>query len=108
MTPDRQQVSASEIGLSGQVVTKRQATRVESSAPYGSRAKGDHRPRSGIDQCLVAPNMHRADPWTLDERMDDLLLPWQVDLQLRHLIDNPELPAHIEHVGRLFCTATDA
>ena len=32
-------------------------------------------------------------------RLDDLLLPWRVDLQLQHRIDHPGLLAHIERVG---------
>jgi len=31
--------------------------------------------------------------------IDDLLLPWKVDLALQHTIENPELLGHIERVG---------
>jgi len=111
MAADRQLVSADEIGLPGHAVAKLQAVlqaepEIECAILYGSRAKGNYRPGSDIDLCLVAPNLHLADLWTLDERIDDLLLPWRVDLQLRHLIDNPDLLAHVERVGRLFYTAT--
>ncbi len=33
--------------------------------------------------------------------LDDLLLPWQIDLQLRHLITHEGLVAHIERAGQL-------
>lgn len=72
---------------------------VESVRLYGSRAMDTHRPGSDIDLCLTAP---RLDLWQLMKlagRIDDLLLPWKVDLSLWHLIDNPDLRAHIERVG---------
>ena len=37
----------------------------------------------------------------LGAKLDDLLLPWQIDLQLRHLIAHEELLAHIERAGQL-------
>ena len=33
--------------------------------------------------------------------LDDLLLPWQIDLQLRHLIAHEGLVAHIDLDGQL-------
>ncbi len=35
----------------------------------------------------------------LDGEIDDLLLPWKVDIALRHQIENPDLLAHIDRVG---------
>ena len=37
----------------------------------------------------------------LGAALDDLLLPWQIDLQLRQLIAHEELVAHIERAGQL-------
>ena len=37
----------------------------------------------------------------LGAALDDLLLPWQIDLQLRHLIDHAGLIAHIERASKL-------
>ena len=37
----------------------------------------------------------------LGAELDDLLLPWQIDLQLRHLIAHEGLVAHIERAGQL-------
>ena len=37
----------------------------------------------------------------LGAALDDLLLPWQIDLQLCHLIANDGLLAHIERAGQL-------
>jgi len=35
----------------------------------------------------------------LDSAIDNLLLPWKVDLTVRQQIDNPDLIAHIDQVG---------
>jgi len=32
-------------------------------------------------------------------RLDDLLLPWRIDLQLDHLITHEELREHIQRAG---------
>ena len=37
----------------------------------------------------------------LGAALDDLLLPWQIDLQLRHLIAHEGLVAHIERAGQV-------
>jgi predicted nucleotidyltransferase len=67
---------------------------------YGSRALGRHRPASDIDIALDAPDLPFPDFLRLVNAIDDLLLPWQVDLVLLSQIDNPQLVAHIARVGR--------
>jgi len=66
---------------------------------FGSRAKGNYRPGSDIDLCLDASalTMHRR--LELENRLDDLLLPWKIDLLVRDEIDNPALLEHIARVG---------
>jgi predicted nucleotidyltransferase len=66
---------------------------------YGSRALGRQRSGSDIDLCLEAPEMGLAELLVLGAQLDDLLLPWQIDLQLRHLIHHPELLGHIDRAG---------
>ena len=64
---------------------------------FGSRAMGHHHPGSDIDLCLQAPQLSHADRLRLMAAVDNLLLPWQVDLVLRH-----ELPADLEaHLQRV-------
>jgi len=75
--------------------------RVVQATLYGSRAMGNHRPGSDIDICLSAPELDLSGLFALEHRIDDLLLPWKVDLSLRHAIDNPQLLAHIARVGLL-------
>lgn len=72
---------------------------VEAVRLYGSRATGTHRPGSDIDLCLFAPQLNLWQLMKLAGKIDDLMLPWKVDLSLWHLIDNPDLRAHIERIG---------
>lgn len=67
---------------------------------YGSRAKGNYRHASDIDLTLVAPDMTHWDLLRLEQDIDDLLLPWKVDLSLYHHIDNEDLKEHIDRVGQ--------
>lgn len=66
---------------------------------FGSRAKGNYRPASDIDLCLDAPTLSASRRLELENRLDDLLLPWKIDLLVREEIDNPALLEHIERVG---------
>jgi hypothetical protein len=43
--------------------------------------------------------MGLAELLVLGAQLDDLLLPWRIDLQLRHLISHPGLLEHIDRVG---------
>ena len=66
---------------------------------YGSRAMGRHRPGSDIDLTLVAPGLRHDDRLRLMAALDDLLLPWSLDLSLHHELPAP-LREHVARVGR--------
>ena len=53
---------------------------VVSAVLYGSRAMGNYRPGSDIDLCLDAPGLSLAELLAIGTEIDDLLLPWKVDL----------------------------
>ena len=67
---------------------------------YGSRAKGNYRPGSDVDIALDAPGLSFDAYLQLGTAIDDLMLPWQVDLTLLSQIDNPDLIDHINRVGK--------
>jgi len=75
---------------------------IEQVILYGSRAKGNHRPGSDIDLTIRSSSMTLSDLLKLETELDDLLLPYKIDLSLQHQIDNPALLEHIERVGLVF------
>ena len=76
-----------------------QDSRIKNVWLYGSRAMGKQKPASDIDLCIEGANLSLTDLHALEIRIDDLLLPWKIDLSLIHQIDNPALLKHITDVG---------
>ncbi len=66
---------------------------------FGSRAKGNLRPASDIDLCIDAQDLNLPEKLALDQALDDLMLPWKVDLAVWQMIDQPALREHIDRVG---------
>ncbi len=66
---------------------------------FGSGARGRHQPGSDIVLCLEGEHLSHQDRLQLMVAIDDLLLPWKVDLLLRQELP-PDLLAHLERVGR--------
>ena len=74
--------------------------RVEAIILYGSRAKQTFRLGSDIDLCLEAPSLDFSSLLRIENELDDLLLPWKIDITLRDRIDDPDLLDHIARVGK--------
>jgi predicted nucleotidyltransferase len=72
---------------------------VERVTLYGSRAKGSYRPGSDIDLTVEGEGLALEQLLAMEGQIDELLLPWMVDLSLKDRIDNPALLAHIARVG---------
>lgn len=73
---------------------------IERVTLFGSRAMGNFRPGSDIDLAIHGEAMTLEQLARLDTQLDDLLLPWHIDLALWHQIDNPALRDHIQRVGQ--------
>lgn len=66
---------------------------------YGSRAKGNYRHNSDIDLMIAAPALSWSEFTQIEIEIDDLLLPWKVDLALEHHIENQALLDHVARRG---------
>ena len=76
--------------------------RVRQVILYGSRAKGNYRPGSDIDLTVRGEGMSLSDLLRIANEIDDLLLPYKVDLSLLDHIENSNLRDHIRRVGKVF------
>jgi uncharacterized protein len=54
---------------------------------------------SDIDLTLIGPAISAAALARIEADLDDLLLPWMIDLSWLASIQHPELLAHIERAG---------
>ena len=77
---------------------------IEQVTVYGSRAKGNYREGSDIDIVLIAPTLTTNDLLKIENELEDLMLPYKVDLSLFHQIENADLIEHINRVGKVFWT----
>jgi predicted nucleotidyltransferase len=75
---------------------------VEQVILYGSRAKGNFRNGSDIDLTIMGKSITHSELLKIETELDDLLLPYKIDLSLLHQISDEELLDHIRRVGRVF------
>ena len=66
---------------------------------YGSRAKGNYRVGSDIDLTLKGSEIAFAEFMQIEDQIDDLMLPYSVDLSQYRQLENTDLIAHIDRVG---------
>ena len=85
----------------------RQYKEVKRVLLYGSRAMGRERFGSDIDLCIESDTLSLSQMLAIETQIDDLLLPWKLDLSLRNRIDNPDVLKHIDTVGIEFYVASD-
>ena len=72
---------------------------IEKAILYGSRAKGTHKPFSDVDITLIGNAFSHNEMGKLSMDIDDLLLPYQVDMSIFHTLANPDLIEHIKRIG---------
>jgi predicted nucleotidyltransferase len=100
-------------GLSPTTVNKIRATfadypEVEKAILYGSRAMGTHKPGSDIDLTLCGADLTPALLAKIEQAIDDLLLPYEVDLSLMAALRDPALLDHIRRAGVVLYAGCDA
>ena len=101
-------------GLSDRTLRKihevfRHYPQIEKAILYGSRATGTYRNGSDIDLTLCGPELTHSLLSRLDTELDDLLLPYTIDLCIFDGIRNPKMVEQIQRVGvNFYEKSTDA
>lgn len=95
------------LGLSEQTILQmhevlRLFPAVEKVIVYGSRAKGNYKKGSDIDLTLFGENVDQHLCDDIAEALDNLLLPYMIDLSVYDFLNHPELEEHIRRVGKVF------
>src|ERR1051325_181216 len=76
---------------------------VEKAVLYGSRAKGNYKNGSDIDLTLYGgADLTLNVLYRLSDELDDLLLPYTIDLSIFSQISDPDVLEHIRRVGVTF------
>ena len=73
--------------------------RVDKAIVFGSRAKGNYKEGSDIDISIKGQELNFDDTLSLLRKLDELELPYEIDLINYHTIKEPDLKDHIDRVG---------
>jgi predicted nucleotidyltransferase len=80
---------------------------IEQVLLFGSRARGNYKNGSDIDLALTG-QIDFSELARIAWELDDLLLPWEIDLLQYDSIRNPDLREHIDRVGQIFYSRREA
>ena len=69
---------------------------------YGSRARGNYRPGSDIDLTLEGETLDLSILHKIENDIEELMLPYRLDVSLKNHIKNTDLLDHIRRVGLTF------
>lgn len=100
-----------KFGLSETVIEKlhsvfKRYPQIEKAILYGSRAKGNYQNGSDIDLTLFGnQSLTHQTLLSLLNEIDDLYLPYTIDLSLADQINDSEILEHIARVGVTFYEA---
>lgn len=75
---------------------------IEKVIIYGSRAMATHKEGSDIDLTIIGAQFSSDELLQLKGILNDLPIPYKIDLSIFHKIDNPELLEHINQFGKVF------
>lgn len=79
-------------------------SQIDKAIIYGSRAIGNYRNGSDIDITLFGNEALKQKLNNIASQLDDLLLPYLIDLSIYKDLDNQELLEHINKFGKIFYT----
>lgn len=80
---------------------------IEKAVLFGSRAKGNYKNGSDIDLTLYGKLLTHRQCATIATELDDLLLPYTIDLSVFDELNHAKLREHIERVGVVFYQRAD-
>lgn len=78
--------------------------KIDKAILFGSRAKGTYKPGSDIDLAVFGNNIGLEEHNSLANLLDDLLLPYKIDVIVYTRINSEALKVHIARAGKLFFT----
>ncbi len=101
-----------KFGLSDDVQSKiisvfKKYPQIQSVIIYGSRSMGNYKNGSDIDLTIKGENLDLQLLSKISNDLDDLLLPYMVDISFYQDIQNQELIDHIQQRGQIFYTVED-
>lgn len=96
-----------QFGLSGQTIERINSVfarhpEVEKVVLYGSRAKGTYKPGSDIDLALYGNEISLKLKNRILDELDELDLPYSIDISVFSQLSHIQLRDHIERVGVVF------
>ena len=96
--------TAAKLGLSQTTLDKLNSVffrhkAINSVLVYGSRAKGNYRPGSDIDLTIKGDALEFGELMQIEDQIDNLFLPYTVDLSQYAQLSNIDLIEHIDRVG---------
>ncbi len=100
-----------QFGLKPEIITQinqifAEYPEISKAILYGSRAKGNYKNGSDIDLTLISDRLNHRQLLQIQNQIDDLLLPYSIDLSIFSSIDNLHLIEHINRVGITFYERT--
>lgn len=81
---------------------------VDKAILYGSRAKGNYKNGSDIDLTLYGTELSLTVIYRILDEIDELLLPYTIDLSIFKDIRDPDMIEHIQRVGLTFYDKSEA
>lgn len=75
---------------------------VDQAILYGSRAQGDYKDSSDIDLTLRGKGLTVKLLFQISEELDDLLLPYTIDLSIFRRLTDPDFTEYIRNEGVVF------
>lgn len=75
---------------------------IEKAILYGSRAKGNYKNGSDIDLTIVSKSLDLRNLFAIENELDELMLPYKIDLSVFDHINHADLIEHINSTGLIF------